>query len=188
MGKEHADTQALRSTPSPGPQHRRRAWFIGGGATAVTFLVCLNAFGLWTYVNADHLGILNDPSVISVVEPACAKMAAAVRQVPVPPPGAPPAQVAAAIRSQNDAVRTLTKAVRALGNETLNGDDPAQAWLSDWDTLIVLRERYATDLLAGRTASFTLPTIDGVPITQRMSDPGVACPVPPALTALQTTG
>ena len=150
--------------------------------------MCLFAFGLWTYVNADHLGILNDPSVISVVEPACVKMAAAVKQVPVPPPGAPPAQLAAAVRSQNDAVRALTKTVRALGDETLNGDDPAQAWLSDWDTLIRLRERYAADLVAGRTPTFTLPTVDGVPITQRMSDPGVSCPVPPALTALPPTG
>ena len=183
------DTRPIPPMPPPAvPQHRRRAWFIGNGITVVTVFVLLSGYGLWAYANADHLGILDNPEVTSIVGPACTAMAAAVKHVPTPPPGAPPAQVAAAVRSQNQALTTLTKTVRALGDETLDGDHPAQAWLSDWDTLIRLRERYAADLLAGKPATFTLPTVDGVPVTDRISDPGVSCPVPPVLTALPPKG
>jgi hypothetical protein len=154
--------------------------------TAGTALACLFGYSLWTFANSDHYGVLDDPKVTSVVETACTTMATSVEAVPVPPPGATPDEVAATLRAQNQALKTLTKTVRAVGKATLDGDHPAQRWLADWDTLTDLRERYATDLLAGKTASFVVPTVDGVPITRRMSDSGVRCRVPQALTALPT--
>jgi hypothetical protein len=190
METQRMDLQGYPPMPPPPPVQngRQRSWFVGGTATALAVAVVASGYGLWTYGNADHLGILDDPAVTRVVEPACRSMASAVQQVPVPTSDAPPDQVAAAIRSQTEAVRTLTATVRALGEETLDGDHPAQAWLADWDTLIRLRDEYAADLVAGRPASFTLPTVDGVPITKRMSDPGPSCPVPPVLTNLRPMG
>ena len=73
--------------------------------------------------------------------------------------------------------------MRHLGTARLEGDHPANLWLADWETLARIREAYADTLGAGDKPHFALPTVDGIPISQRMSE-AVECPVVLALTAV----
>ena len=136
----------------------------------VCAVLAVPALGMWRYMNADHLGIIDDPAVSGPATAACAKLAAAVDTVP-------PGPAARVIHEQDDAIGDLIATMEALGHERLQGDHPALGWVQDWRDLRTLRETYADELEAGGQATFTLPTVDGIPISSRMSDPGVTCPV-----------
>lgn len=132
------------------------------------------AVGLWRYANADHLGILDDPPVTDRAAAACRTLQDAVADVAPGPPSD-------TIRAEDAAIDDLVASMEQLGDRRLHGDDPAEAWVADWRMLRDLRERYADELAAGHDAAFVLPTVDGIPITSRMRDPGVECPVAVAL-------
>lgn len=167
--------------------HRR------GTATRVAYLVVaalgcavLVSFvlGIWAYATKDHLEALDDSTVVETADRACATMTLAVQEGAIPAEYAPAEARADAIRQQDAAVRQMVGVMRTLGRERLDGDQPATAWLADWETLIRIREQYAADLLAGRTARFILPTVGGYPLTHRIDNVGLACRVPERLVGL----
>ena len=157
---------------------------VGVVSTAlVVGFVAVSIVGLWEYANADHLGILDIPDVVNRASQACATMAQQVAAIPQPLPGDVTGEVRT-IRAQDQALGRLVTSMKALGQDRLSHDHPALPWIADWQTLIQLRETYADDLAAGHDPTLVIPTIDGFPITHRMSDPGIDCPIPAQLTAM----
>lgn len=136
--------------------------------------------GLRAMANADHLGILDDPVVTDAATTSCATLQADVATVRVPASASTTTRIAG-IRAEDAAITRLVATMRALGTERLAGDEPAVSWLEDWATLARLREKYADDLAAGGTPALTIPTVDGIAISQRMADVAT-CPVVAELT------
>lgn len=157
------------------------------GPFVISMMVTLGAVGVgfvgllvwmaWSYANADHLGIFDDPDVYEVVEAACQDMVEEVDALAVPD-NAPAAAKQASMRAQNDAVRRMLREIRLRGTEKLEGDHPATYWLEDWETLISARETYAVTLEGGVAGPMPIPMTDGSPITQRMNDSDAGCEVP----------
>jgi hypothetical protein len=164
---------------------RRRSWHpaVVVPLGLVAGFVAVSIVGMWEYANVDHLGILDSPDVVNRASQACATMAEQIAAIPQPLPGDATGEVGA-IRAQDQALGRLVTSMEALGQDRLSHDHPAQPWIADWQTLIRLRETYADDLAAGRHPTLVIPTIDGYPITHRMSDPGIDCPIPAQLTAM----
>lgn len=101
-----------------------------------------------------------------------------------PAQGDPPDRAAAAIRAHNDAVIAMVLAVRELGDDRLDEDNPTRAWLGDWETLVQAREEQADVVETGSPVAFDVPqTEDGFPITGRMSEAIASCGVPASLLA-----
>ena len=150
--------------------------FLGVLVLAAVGFVGLSAFGLWTYMNVDHLGIIDDPAVSEPASRACDTLAAAVAALP-------PGPTVGVVRGQDAAIRDLIETMEALGTKRLKGDDPAVDWVADWRTLLRLREAYADQLEARNQPTLDLPKVDGIPINERMSDPGLSCPVATQLAA-----
>lgn len=119
--------------------------------------------------SVDHLGVLDDPDVVQAVDDACARMADAV-QVAAPPADGSAVAVAGGIRRQNRAITSMIAEVRSLGDDVLDGDHPAQDWLTDWATLVDLRASYADALVRGERPSLSVPMTDGLPMTTRMDE------------------
>lgn len=138
----------------------------GGGAALV---VAFWALGMWSYANADHLGVLDDPVVVLAADGACRTLAAHVEAATVPA-GSPTHELVGALHAQDAAARGLISAMEELGHDRLAGDHPALNWIEDWRTLIELRETYAGDLSAGLHPHLTVPTVDGISISRRMSE------------------
>jgi hypothetical protein len=154
-----------------------------GVAIIVSFLAA-SLVGLWQFAHHDRLELIDDPQVVSTTESACATMTQAVRRAAAPPAGTNAAN-ARAIQLQNDAVAAMIRAVRLLGPDRLDNDYPTSRWLTDWQTLIDERARYARDLAGNRPTTFVIPTVEGRPITERMNDVGITCAVPVELTNLR---
>jgi len=168
---------------SPPPNRRQLVVILGCVLLLLGAGVSLPVIGLWRYANADHLGILDNPPVADRAAQACATMAREVAAIPPAAPGDTAGQVTV-IRAQNQALEHVVTSMTDLGPELLSGDHPANQWIADWKTLIQLREDYADALAAGSEPTFEVPTVDGYPITHRMSESGVECPIPPEITAL----
>jgi hypothetical protein len=179
----------LGTMPIPPPQgatshgSRRTRWIWAVGATAVVSAVLLGLFlyGFWAYANADHLGVLDDPVVITAADKACTVLQAEV-QASTAPKGSSATVIVGSIRAQDVDIERLIAAMRHLGKARLEGDHPALPWLADWETLVRIREAYADSLAVGDKPHIALPKVDGIPISQRMSE-AVECPVVLELTA-----
>ncbi|GAB3057243.1 hypothetical protein GCM10027053_18650 [Intrasporangium mesophilum] len=134
---------------------------VGGFGTATVL-------GMVAYINADHVGVLDDPVVVDAADRACSDLRTQVDAASVPAGGSA-SDLAESIRTQDVAVQELVDVMSRLGHDRLAGDHPPLGWLDDWRTLIRLRETYARELLAGQNARLVVPRVDGVPITRRMT-------------------
>ncbi|WP_459984669.1 hypothetical protein [Nocardioides sp. AN3] len=128
---------------------------------------------LHRYTSADHLGVLDDPAVINVADPACEQMARSVRDA-APAAAASPTDVATAIRVQDAAITMMVAKIRAVGSDRLQNDQPATAWLADWERLVGLREAFADELAAGGHPTLVVPQVDGARVTIRMDEVGLS--------------
>ncbi|HZC25857.1 MAG TPA: hypothetical protein VE287_02470 [Actinopolymorphaceae bacterium] len=189
MDGSEGDGSTAPPMAAPTPPHpRRRTTAARIAYLVVAALGCavLVSFGLgiWAYATKDRVETLDDSTVVETADRACATMTVAVQDGATPADYAPAEARADAIRQEDAAVRQMVGVMRTLGPERLDGDQPATAWLADWETLVRLREQFAADLLAGRPARLVLPTVDGYPLTHRMDNVGLACRVPARLLAL----
>ncbi|MEI8410411.1 MULTISPECIES: hypothetical protein [unclassified Kribbella] len=128
-----------------------------------------SGIGLWMYLNHDRADFIDDPVVEDAISAACTTMTDEVRAAVVPHDAAVAIRVAA-IRRQNEAIWDFVDAVHKVGDQRLDGDLPSRAWLTDWKSILSLRERASVDLAAGGEASYAVPLVDGSPITRRMND------------------
>lgn len=141
-------------------------------------LLTLAGFGLYAYNHSERPGAIDDPVVMDTAADACRTMTRAVES------SADRATVDV-VRAQSAAVQNMITMIRALGPDRLEGDEPVQTWLSDWETLADARDRYAAGLAAGGSAEFVMPTRNGRTIDSRIDDvssrSGMFCRVPSQL-------
>jgi hypothetical protein len=164
---------------------RRTRWIWAAGLASAALIIgffAISVYALWGYANADHLGILDDPVVATAADNACHALQSDVEANTVPK-GASVAAIAGSIRAQDVGIERLIATMRSLGNDRLEGDHPAVNWLADWETLARAREAYADTLVAGDKPELALPKVDGIPISQRMSE-AAECPAVLELAAL----
>lgn len=123
---------------------------------------------------------LDDWDILEVVEVECIRMTTRIEDMTVT--GTPDEQ-SAVILDQNEAVEAMLARVRKIDRDILAADEPAIAWLADWDKLLDARRDFAALVAQGKTTEFELPTDRvGDPIIDRMdwaSEP--ECVVPDAL-------
>lgn len=137
---------------------------------------------LWPVASHDRPELIDDPSVVTTVERACADMTRAVRKL-APEAGMTTAQQVVALRSQSTAVTAMVNTVRDLGPEVLAGDRPTEDWLRDWESLVSARDLAIDRIARGMDSDFQVPVEDGEPITTRMSGLD-QCTVPATLLQL----
>ncbi|MCW2623225.1 MAG: hypothetical protein JWL64_2827 [Frankiales bacterium] len=128
----------------------------------------------------DQAATFDTDPVTTAAKAACTSLRSDLQAMPLLPPGSSLEVRQARVRDQSARMRLLVTQVQAVGDRALDDDRPSRQWLRDWDTLAGAREAYAAGGLVG---AFTVPLVDGQPLTRRMSDIGLRpCIVPPELT------
>ena len=166
-----------------GPPPRPSWWSrlsVGLSAGAVLSVIVCWVYAMTILTRQDDPQLIDDPSVVSKVESACAQMTASLAQ-PTAGGSIRAISPASTIKAQNAAVLTMTSDIRSLGRSSLAQDQPTAEWLDNWDELVRVRANYADDLAASRTTTYIVPRIGGVPVTFRINEISVACEVPPQL-------
>ena len=75
------------------------------------------AWGLWAYMNVDHLGVLDDPVVVEAADQACQKLRVEVDAASAPAKGTP-ADLVRSIRAQDKAIQGLVDQMDGLGQDS----------------------------------------------------------------------
>ena len=162
---------------------RWRIWVAGVAVVVGAAVVSLSLMRLWAYANTDDPTIVENPDVARVATAACAAMrdqaaAAAVATT------APISQRVGAINAQNDAVTELVARVNQLVDASeIQHDQPAAAWLEDWQRLVRVRDAYAQSLASGHPKPMAMPVLDGQTLQDRLNNVGLNCRVPLVLLA-----
>lgn len=172
--------------PSPPPSRPSRV--VVGVVTAVVVLfvgwIVLLGVAFYEYIDHDVVDIVDDDTVLVVVDPACADIRRLGDQIERP------ADDLERRRVQLDAVlaaaRPIPPAVLDLDDDVLDGDQPARGWARDWgrviDALTDYRQALAKD---PATAAFRMPaTEDGYTVTFRMDTAVEDCVLPAAIESL----
>lgn len=166
----------------PPPVEKRWLWV--AVLAAVAGLVAMVAMGTAAIVlgSRDFPGLIQDSDVTAVIADECELMRDTVDSLPV---DGPVRQQVATLADQDRAVRIMLDDIRSDAGIDIRADRPTEAWLADWERLLLAREAYAARLVDGRPADLRIPVDEhGDEIQQRMNDvwaEGAACEVPPAL-------
>jgi hypothetical protein len=131
------------------PQWTKWILIAFGVVAGVAFL----GVALWTYAGHDRVELIDDPDVAAAMSQACDAMRSDLAAIS----GA--TRATERVAAENAAALRMIGLVRAVGDDKLNDDRPAKAWLGDWERLV-----------AARRAGLGTPTTDGEPITRRMTD------------------
>lgn len=128
---------------------------------------------------SDRPDQLDSEALREVAAPACRALRTELNALPTLPSDATLEQRRDRVAEQEQLVGHFVEQIRLVGDAALDDDQPARAWLKDWETLVQIRQDYAG---AGFVGEFIIPIEDGQPITRRMTDIGVdACQVPQGL-------
>ncbi len=131
---------------------RRRVLSIVAGGTLAIGVAAFAVYGLLIYADHDRVDFIDDPAVLAVASKACNNLASELEQADAL--SGPAEQIAA----QSSAVERFVDSIRAVGQQTLDGDAPTIEWLQDWE-----------DLAAAHAAGEEMPVADnGLPIVVRM--------------------
>jgi hypothetical protein len=127
----------------------------------VLVLALIWGYGFKLFAEHDKPAVIDHAVVVEASQKACAALG---REVDAVPSGGPRAEV---IKAEDQAIGRFVDRVKAVGQDELDGDRPAQRWLRDWHAIVVARE-----------GDGVVPMADGAPITQRMSAVGITCTIP----------
>lgn len=164
---------------APPPMHRGARWLAVLAPAVAVALIIGSVLWLQRSAAEDTEGRLDSPVVTSTVAGACTIMTNTVLGQRVE---GPPRLKAAILADQNLAVRQMIGAISTLDDSVRLRDQPLDAWLADWNTLLTAREQYARQVAGGADGALRVPTVDGRPITERMDAAGgTVCPVPEIL-------
>lgn len=135
----------------------------------------------------DMPGIIDDDHVIEVARRECRLMTSTVEGLPL---DGTPQERLAALDDQNVAVLLMVEHIRRLDLAERAADRPVNAWLADWERLVMARTDYLGTVHTGDSPDFTVPKArDGAPITDRMEAAGSSvCKVPRVLLEPDTAG
>ena len=161
---------------------RRWIWAPIAAVVAAAMAATALVISAVVIMGKDFPGMIEDSQIISVIERECDIMTETVRSMPIEGTASEQADIVA---DQNKAVANMLIEIRKLDDDVLKGDPPTNAWLDDWDALIVAREAYAEQRRDGYEANLRIPRdADGEQIQQRMDVVWLttpACEVPEEL-------
>lgn len=161
---------------------RWKSWVVRVVVVAALVGVGAGLSRLWAFAHADDPAVIEDTGTARVAAYACAQMRDSAAAASVGSTSSVQQRVGA-INAQNDAIITLVEAVRAVGTQRLDADQPANRWLDDWGRLVTARDAYARSLVAGKPVPMDLPVLDGTPLVDRLNKVGLNCRVPRILLA-----
>lgn len=144
-------------------------------------VVAVYAGSFLLFTTKDRSDQLDSQPLREVAAPACTDLRLAVEALPPLPADAGQDDRLAQVDEQRALVDRFVARVREVGDAALDADEPARAWLADWQQLIDTREDWAN---GPSGVPYAVPVEDGQPITRRMNAIGVdACTVPAGLTS-----
>ncbi len=150
-------------------------------ASAVVFFGGITFLYAWSMGSAHedlfvHDQLVEDPDLVAMIQDHCRTLESDLRaEVDV---GGPEV-----ITAENAFVESFVDAVRRDGAQRLRDDPPAEDWLIDWLRLAELRDDYPRELaLDPSPPSPKVPTVDDVPIVERMNEAVPGCQVPVEIT------
>jgi hypothetical protein len=166
-----------------------RLWLVAAIVGGVLGLTAFGGAATYLALNGerDIPGFLDDERVVETAIRECRLMTSTVEGVPAE--GTPDDRLDA-LADQNKAVKNMVARIRSLGSTLRESDQPLDAWLADWETLVSGREDYLGQRRRGGDTEFRVPrTPNGDPINVRMdmAADGV-CPVPEVLLKPDLTG
>jgi hypothetical protein len=162
---------------------RWQHWVAALSVILALAVVAVTLLALWRYANHDRIEVVDQPVVVYTSNAACTVMRQTVHRL-APPSEATVQQRVKAIRAQNDAVELMVQQIRRIGREQVDNDLPMPVWLSDWESLVRARERYAAALAKRASGPLSLKVPhdgEGQSIVTRMNDVGLDCSVPAEL-------
>jgi hypothetical protein len=145
-----------------------RLWLVAAIVGGVLGLGAVG--GAFTYlgINADRdlPGFINDDQVLKVAVRECRLMTATVEGFPTDGTHGDWLDV---LDDQNTAVKRMVERIRSLESKVRKSDQPLDAWLADWESLVAGRETYLDQQRRGVDGTFRVPhSHDGQPINERM--------------------
>lgn len=167
----------------PPPVDARWKW-VAIGVSVVAAVIATGLVTVAVLVGADdYRGVIDDGDLTALIAEECQIMTTTVESMPV---NGPPRRQARIIADQDEAVTTMVRRIRSQADDAIRLDQPAEAWLRDWEQLVAAREAYAGGILAGDEPDLRIPRDDdGDEIYLRMDDVWLndpaACVVPAAL-------
>ncbi len=146
-----------------------RLWLVAAIVGGVIGLAAFGTAATYLAINAerDIPGFIDDERVIKVATRECRLMTSTVEGLPV---NGPPDERLDGLADQNTAVMNMVERIRELSSDVRESDEPLDAWLADWESLVAGRENYLDQQRRGvDNAVFRVPrTSDGDPINKRM--------------------
>ena len=166
----------------PPPVSPRWKW-VAIAATVVGFVAGTSFLVVMIVVGSRGIpGAIDNPRLLSVIQKECRLMTSTVESMPEQGPAA---QQASIIDDQNEAIEDMLDSVREVGASRIDDDEPAGAWLDDWERLVRARESLVNELLSGGAPDLRIPEDErGKDIHLRMNDAFIdpeTCRVPGAV-------
>ncbi|MGA9100822.1 hypothetical protein [Aeromicrobium sp.] len=146
-----------------------RLWLVAAIVGGVIGLTVLG--GAFTYLglnaNRDIPGFIDDQNVLDVASRECELMTSTVEGLPM---NGSADERREALADQNTAVMNMVERIREISSKVRASDQPLDAWLADWESLVSGRRTYIDQQRKGNSnKNFRVPrTSDGDPINERM--------------------
>ena len=143
------------------------------GAVGLLIAVILIAL-MWAYIlspwskSGDVPTTLKDKSYAATAEPLCAATQTQIDGLPKANTAESPQDRAAVLTRANAMVADLVKQLHGLEPKVVEDRQFTNQWLTDWDSYLASRVRYAGILATGKDDRFTVEAEGGHPITERM--------------------
>ena len=166
-----------------------RLWLVAAIVAGVLGLTSVG--GAFTYLalngERDIPGFIDDERVLETAIRECRLMTSTVEGISA---GGNPDDRLDALADQNSAVTNMVDRIRSLESTLRESDQPLDAWLADWETLVSGREDYLGRQRRGVETSFRVPrSPGGDPINVRMDMAAEeVCPVPEVLLRPELAG
>ena len=128
----------------PPPISRRWIW-APIAAVTVALIAGVGLIAATVVINdKDFPSTIEDQRILSVIRRECDIMTETVKSMPIKGTAIEQAQV---VTDQNTAITNMLTQIRKIGDGVRRADPPTNAWLDDWDALVVAREAYAETVL-----------------------------------------
>ncbi len=166
----------------PPPISRRWIW-APIAAVTVALIAGVGLIAATVVINdKDFPSTIEDQRILSVIRRECDIMTETVKSMPIKGTAIEQAQV---VTDQNTAITNMLTQIRKIGDGVRRADPPTNAWLDDWDALVVAREAYAEQRRDGFDTDLRIPRDPhGDRIYERMDQVWLttpACEVPEEL-------
>ncbi len=102
----------------------------------------------------DFPSVIQDDQIVSVITRECDIMTETVKSRPITGTAAEQADI---VIDQDKAIANMLTEIRKIDGDVRRADPPTNAWLDDWDALIVAREAFAEQRRNGYDTDLRIP-------------------------------